>query len=47
MKLSGAVDKSLRTNLSEETKKDVETARKELKEGKGLNTKKLVAELDL
>jgi len=35
------------SDLSETAKKDIETARKQLKEGKGLSTKELVAELGL
>lgn len=33
--------------LTEETKKDIEVARKQIKEGKGLTTKELMAELGL
>jgi hypothetical protein len=33
--------------LSEPTKKDIETARKQIKEGKGLSTKQLMEELGL
>ncbi len=33
--------------LSEKTKKDIETARKQMKEGKGISTKKLMEELGL
>jgi len=33
--------------LTEETKKDIETARKQIKEGKGMSTKELIAELGL
>lgn len=33
--------------LTEETKKDIEIARKQIKEGKGISTKKLVEELGI
>ncbi|MEM4335945.1 MAG: hypothetical protein QXY61_02995 [Candidatus Anstonellales archaeon] len=33
--------------LSKETKKDIETARKQIREGKGITTKELMAELGL
>lgn len=33
--------------LTEETKKDIEIARKEIKKGEGISTKKLIAELGL
>ena len=33
--------------LTEETKKDIEIARKQIREGKGMSTKELIAELDL
>ncbi|MCK4319271.1 hypothetical protein KAW38_01735 [Candidatus Micrarchaeota archaeon] len=33
--------------LSEETKKDIEIARKQIKEGRGMSTKELIKELGL
>ncbi len=33
--------------LTEETKKDIDIARKQIKEGKGMSTKELIAELGL
>jgi len=33
--------------LTEETKKDIEIARKQIREGKGMSTKELIAELGL
>jgi len=33
--------------LTEKTKKDIEIARKEIKKGEGISTKKLIAELGL